>query len=224
MVDSNTKQLIIDTINQMTDSNQTFTAYTITEIIRDKLAVRFPHHELREVVHEYYELGCMSSNYIREAFDIGVGKTPFVYYPDDTYPTDFINKLLSKNTQYTISTNIPAVGNLTYKHKSNKVPTPNNTLYLTTNKCERDITPDCRLTIPSKFVKELGLRYGSLVGVNKSGNGIIVTEYLCNGTKHSSILSVNSKGNIRLNLKKFNVPTNRVTIEVDVHTSTIHIG
>ncbi len=88
MLDQGTRQLIADIVKSQTDAGAMFTAFDITNMVRQR-GKQVRHGEVRDVVHELFQNGSMGASYERSVVDVGAPSKPFVYHPFSADPNSY---------------------------------------------------------------------------------------------------------------------------------------
>lgn len=88
MADAATQKLIDDIVQQKVQAGESFTAYDVTIIARQR-GGNVRHNDARDLVHEYYESGRMGAAYARTQIDVGAPVRPWLYHPFSVDPQSY---------------------------------------------------------------------------------------------------------------------------------------
>lgn len=88
MCDSVTQKAIEDIVITKVNAQDMFTAWDITVESRSQ-GIQAQHHEIKLVVHGFFDSGSMGTDYKRVLHDVGAQVQPWLYYPKSANPKDY---------------------------------------------------------------------------------------------------------------------------------------
>lgn len=172
----NNKVVIL--IASMTDMDEIFTAFDVTEKIRlVNPGMDVPHQDVKEMVLELYKSD-FCDNYDSKCVDLITGDRAYVYYPENASPYDH-----PKAVAFGTSTNASPATNID--------PAANT---------DTDLTVEKRLNIPKEDLEKLGLVAGKQVRIDVDTDKGVLSLTEAASSPYETLM-VNSDGRLRLNAK-----------------------
>jgi hypothetical protein len=184
---------VASVIDELTNSDELFTAYDVTCILRRKnLAGGATHWQIKDVVHDYYLTGNMSDNYVRTTTNF-TGNSALVYLPYGKGVAEY------DTTKHTQGIGSPAVA--TVKTTPTVTNLQNVTAPVVTNITSDVVVADNRgrITVPKKFID--AVKQTNFVYVNKVNNDAFLTG---TNSKNGSCLAIDQYGNVKVSFGKDN--------------------